>query len=69
MDSERQSLLAQRRALADLAFSLEREKFKEPTVTNPATCPICKSEAKLLDKTGDATGYDCPEHKLTLYAF
>ena len=34
------------------------EKFKEPTVT----CPICKSEAKLLDKTGDATGYDCPEH-------
>jgi hypothetical protein len=34
-------------------------------MTDPANktiCPICKSEAKLLDRTGEATGYDCPEH-------
>jgi hypothetical protein len=23
------------------------------------TCPICKSEATALDKTGDADGFDC----------
>jgi len=26
-------------------------------------CPICKSEAKPLDRTGDAEGFDCPTHK------
>jgi hypothetical protein len=25
-------------------------------------CPICKSEAALLDKISDAIGYDCGEH-------
>jgi hypothetical protein len=25
-------------------------------------CPICKSTAKTLDKTGDADGFDCPRH-------
>jgi len=29
---------------------------------NDAICPICKSKAKLLDRTGDATGYDCETH-------
>jgi hypothetical protein len=27
-----------------------------------ATCPICGSDATTLDKTGDATGFDCPRH-------
>jgi hypothetical protein len=26
------------------------------------TCPICRSEAAALDKTGDADGFDCHEH-------
>jgi hypothetical protein len=26
-------------------------------------CPICQSEAKALDKTGDADGFDCPQHR------
>jgi transcription elongation factor Elf1 len=25
-------------------------------------CPICGSQAEALDKTGDATGFDCPLH-------
>ena len=25
-------------------------------------CPICKSPAKELPRTGDATGFDCPTH-------
>jgi hypothetical protein len=25
-------------------------------------CPICQSEAKALDKIGDADGFDCPQH-------
>jgi NMD protein affecting ribosome stability and mRNA decay len=25
-------------------------------------CPICKTKAKPLDKTGDADGFDCPRH-------
>jgi hypothetical protein len=25
-------------------------------------CPICKSEAKSLDRTGDPEGFDCPRH-------
>ena len=25
-------------------------------------CPICKSPAQALDRTGDATGFDCPTH-------
>jgi hypothetical protein len=25
-------------------------------------CPICGSEAKTLDRTGDAVGFDCPQH-------
>ena len=25
-------------------------------------CPICKSRAKALDKTGDATGFHCERH-------
>jgi hypothetical protein len=29
---------------------------------NDSICPICKSEAKLLDRTGDATGFDCETH-------
>jgi hypothetical protein len=24
-------------------------------------CPICKSEAKELDRIGDASGFDCPK--------
>jgi hypothetical protein len=34
-------------------------------MTNPGDdtiCPICKSKAKLLDRTGDATGFDCERH-------
>lgn len=27
-----------------------------------ATCPICKKEAKELDRTGDHDGFDCPLH-------
>jgi hypothetical protein len=27
-----------------------------------ANCPICKSEAAELDKTGNADGFDCPNH-------
>ncbi len=26
------------------------------------TCPICGSEAEALPKTGDAEGFDCPQH-------
>ena len=26
-------------------------------------CPICQSEAKPLDRTGDAEGFDCPQHE------
>lgn len=25
-------------------------------------CPICQSETKPLDRTGDAEGFDCPQH-------
>ncbi len=25
-------------------------------------CPICQSEAKPLDVTGDFSGFDCPKH-------
>lgn len=25
-------------------------------------CPICKTEAAALDKTGEADGFDCPHH-------
>lgn len=25
-------------------------------------CPICNSESKPLDRTGDAVGLDCPVH-------
>jgi hypothetical protein len=25
-------------------------------------CPICKSRAQKLDRTGDATGFDCETH-------
>jgi hypothetical protein len=25
-------------------------------------CPICKSDAEPLDRTGDHDGYDCPQH-------
>ena len=25
-------------------------------------CPICKSEASELPRTGDADGFDCPTH-------
>jgi len=25
-------------------------------------CPICKSEVKPLDLTGDTVGFDCPKH-------
>jgi hypothetical protein len=25
-------------------------------------CPICKSSAQQLPRTGDATGYHCPRH-------
>jgi len=25
-------------------------------------CPICKSPAQDLPRTGDATGFDCPTH-------
>jgi len=28
----------------------------------PLPCPICKSPAQELDRTGDATGFDCPMH-------
>ena len=28
----------------------------------PVPCPICKSPAQELDRTGDATGYACPTH-------
>ena len=27
-----------------------------------ALCPICKSEAKELDETGDTKAFDCPNH-------
>lgn len=27
-----------------------------------AICPICKSDAKPLDKVGPADGFDCPQH-------
>jgi hypothetical protein len=27
-----------------------------------AVCPICQSEARELDKVGDADGFDCPKH-------
>jgi hypothetical protein len=26
-------------------------------------CPICKSKAKPLGRTGDAEGFDCPRHQ------
>jgi hypothetical protein len=29
---------------------------------DPSICPICKSKTKPLDRTGDATGYDCETH-------
>jgi hypothetical protein len=28
----------------------------------PLLCPICKSPAQELDRTGDATGFDCETH-------
>ena len=27
-----------------------------------ANCPICKTEAGQLHRTGDAIGFDCPRH-------
>jgi hypothetical protein len=27
-----------------------------------AVCPICGSHAEALDRTGDAEGFDCPQH-------
>jgi hypothetical protein len=26
------------------------------------TCPICGSQVQVLDSTGDADGFDCPQH-------
>ena len=26
------------------------------------TCPICRSEAEMLPRTGDADGFNCPLH-------
>jgi hypothetical protein len=31
-------------------------------IADQPICPICKSEAKVLAKVGDAIGYDCPQH-------
>ena len=28
----------------------------------PLLCPICKSAVQELDRTGDATGFDCETH-------
>jgi hypothetical protein len=33
-----------------------------PQSSDDPICPICNTAAKPLDKTGDATGYDCGEH-------
>jgi hypothetical protein len=33
-----------------------------PQSSDVPICPICKANVKLLDKIGDATGYDCGEH-------
>jgi uncharacterized Zn finger protein (UPF0148 family) len=38
-------------------------KCAEPLgVVMAAVCPICKSPAQELPRTGDTTGFDCPTH-------
>jgi predicted RNA-binding Zn-ribbon protein involved in translation (DUF1610 family) len=38
-------------------------KCAEPLgVAMTTVCPICKSSAQELPRTGDATGFHCPEH-------
>jgi hypothetical protein len=37
-----------------------RSQFEVPAMTDQ--CPICKSKAIPLGRTGDAMGFDCPEH-------
>jgi len=38
-----------------------RRRWSRP-LPRPLLCPICKSPAKELPRTGDATGFDCPTH-------
>ena len=39
----------------------ETEDLYKQLIDEPI-CPICQRKVKALDKTGDWTGYDCPEH-------
>ena len=38
-----------------------RRRWSRPLL-KPLLCPICKSPAKELPRTGDATGFDCQAH-------
>ena len=38
-----------------------RRRWSRP-LPRPLLCPICKSPAKELPRTGDATGYACATH-------
>jgi hypothetical protein len=35
---------------------------KDRPLPRPLLCPICKSAVQELDRTGDATGFDCETH-------
>jgi hypothetical protein len=37
-------------------------KFTDERGVSMTVCPICKSQADELDRTGDATGFKCPRH-------
>jgi hypothetical protein len=38
-----------------------RRRWSRP-LPRPLLCPICKSPAQELPRTGDATSFDCPTH-------
>ena len=38
-----------------------RRRWSRP-LPRPLLCPICKSAVQELDRTGDATGFDCETH-------
>src|ERR1700719_2952666 len=61
--AESPSDLNQRLALirfeAHIAVPLTTRRLEGCPMT---TCPICRSEAAALPKTGDADGFDCHEH-------
>ena len=42
------------------ASTVRDTQFEMASMTDE--CPICKTKALALGRTGDAMGFDCPEH-------